>query len=281
MKGGFWLGTMWRLAMEQKGEHFWLARRFLYGFAAAIFLTFATGASADPPDNRPPDNRPPDNRPPDRGSQSQSIITNTIDVVSNSDASANNTNEISANSDSGGNTLTGGSQEVQVNVNLSSASENGDGVNGRSGSASSQNVEGDTLTLDAGSSDVNIDTTNESNFFAFSTTFPQASGCFSGTQGGGGTDSGTGFLGFHWMNNDCWMSQLAEAEKSGEVQALLKCGSKKFRNAISFRIQKKDRQEHCVDYMVTQHNAEITFMEQAVSSAVASGDLGVIATSPK
>ena len=245
----------------------------LVGFAL-LMATVAAFATERPPHNRPPDNRPPDRvtTAAEADASAVAIQGQHTDVSTHSRLSVDS--PVTVGVDNGGNVLTGGSQETTQIVN----------IGGEGGAPlATTSVAGDDLSFDAGDSPVTIDTggnvsKNESNFFAFSTTFPQASGCFSGTQGGGGGDGGTGFLGFHWLNNDCWMSQLAEAERSGEVQALLKCGSKKFRNAIAFEQPGKERQRYCVDFMIEAHKAEIEFMKQAVDSAVASGEL---ATSPK
>ncbi len=165
----------------------------------------------------------------------------------------------------------------------SSAESNATGirgdVSGGAGGDASAISEGSTAAVgdvsggDASNEGVNIggDTiSNETNFFAFSTTFPQASGCFGGAQGGGGSGSGGGFLGLHFLNNDCWTSALAEAEASVDVRARLKCGGKKFRNAIAFD-QRDDRQGYCVHYMVEVYSREIEHVKGQVEEAVSNG----------
>ncbi len=167
----------------------------------------------------------------------------------------------------------------------SSAESNATGirgdVSGGAGGDASAISEGSTAAVgdvsggDASNEGVNIggDTiSNETNFFAFSTTFPQASGCFGGAQGGGGSGSGGGFLGLHFLNNDCWTSALAEAEASVDVRARLKCGGKKFRNAIAFD-QRDDRQGYCVHYMVEVYSREIEHVKEQVEAAVDTGAL--------
>lgn len=165
----------------------------------------------------------------------------------------------------------------------SSAESNATGirgdVSGGAGGDASAISEGSAATIgdvsggDASNEGVNIggDTiSNETNFFAFSTTFPQASGCFGGAQGGGGSGSGGGFLGLHLLNNDCWTSALAEAEANVDVRARLKCGGKKFRNAIAFD-QRDDRQGYCVHYMVEVYSREIEHVKEQVKEAVGNG----------
>lgn len=112
---------------------------------------------------------------------------------------------------------------------------------------------------------------NETNFFAFSTGFPQASGCFGGAQGGGTGGSSGGFLGLHFLNNDCWTSALAEAEANVDVRARLKCGGKKFRDAIAFDQPRRERQRYCVDYIAEIYRREIAHVEEQVSEAVETG----------
>ncbi len=103
----------------------------------------------------------------------------------------------------------------------------------------------------------NNTTHNSSQFFAFSSRLPGAGECFGAVEGGGGSGSGGGFLGWRPLNNDCWFSALAEAEENVQVRARLKCASKMFRNAISYDKKKSDRQQHCVGYMVRTYVEQI------------------------
>lgn len=133
---------------------------------------------------------------------------------------------------------------------------------------SSDDPRGENISL-VKSNNLNLtggDVTNqESNFFAFSTAFPQATGCFGGAQGGGSSSGGGAFLGFHRLNTDCWLDSLAEAESSVDLRARLKCGAKKFRDAVAYD-QKKDKQAFCVDYVIKVWKAEIA-REQAVAKS--------------
>jgi len=103
----------------------------------------------------------------------------------------------------------------------------------------------------------NNTTNNSSQFFAFSSRLPGAGECFGAVEGGGGSGSGGGFLGWRPLNNDCWFSALAEAEENVQVRARLKCASKMFRNAISYTEKKSERQTHCVGYMVRTYVEQI------------------------
>jgi hypothetical protein len=242
--------------MESDARLFRLWFCIKVGFIGFL-LVFAMAAFATPPDNRPPKNKPPGGN-----TDVGVVVVNATSVDAAARAGAHSDVSIGDTSVEGGSaTATSGDSSV---VNNSDVVVDGTGGTGGSGGTNSGSVT----------------SSHESNFFAFSTSFPQASACFKGAQGGGGGDGGAGFFGFHWMDNDCWMSQLAEAEADAEVRALLKCHSKKFRNAVAFRVQNKGtaRQEFCVNYMVEKHLAEIAAAKVAVETAVANGE---ISTDPK
>jgi hypothetical protein len=119
------------------------------------------------------------------------------------------------------------------------------------------------LSIDGSdNSSTSTTTSNESNFFALATTFPQVSGCFKGKQGGA-AGSGTGiWFGGHGLDLNCFLTSIAESEPDIEVAARLKCGAKAFRNAISFEVAKKDRQLHCVNYMTLKHRNELSALRE-------------------
>jgi hypothetical protein len=114
-----------------------------------------------------------------------------------------------------------------------------------------------------GSNNSTTQTSNESNFFALATTFPQVSGCFKGRQGGA-AGSGTGiWFGGHGLDLNCFMTTIAEAEPDIEVAARLKCASKAFRNAIAFEVKKSsERQLFCVNYMTEKHRNELSALRE-------------------
>ena len=130
---------------------------------------------------------------------------------------------------------------------------------------------------DASSGDTTVRSENNSQFFAFGTTFPNSQGCFAGAQGGGSGNGGAGFLGFHYLDHNCWTSQLASQTRNVEVKARLNCSGGKFRNAIAYDQPRGQatRQKYCVDYMVSTYNAEIAEMKKYVDDAVAEGLLTV------
>ncbi len=145
----------------------------------------------------------------------------------------------------------GASADANVTVNIDNTGGGADSQ--AAGPSLNSTQEGDTLT-----------TSNESNFFALSTTFPQVSGCFKGKQGGAAGGSGGIWFGGHGLDLNCFLTSIAEAEPDIEVQARLKCGAKAFRNAIAFQEPKKNRQLYCVDFMTDSLRNELeTLRERA------------------
>ena len=96
---------------------------------------------------------------------------------------------------------------------------------------------------------------NTAQFYALSLTFPNASDCFTGIQGGasdsdvsGGT---SGFLGIHWLNRSCWMDKLADEERDIVLNARLKCHDKHYRNAVAYDAPKgMSKRDWCVELKV-------------------------------
>jgi hypothetical protein len=99
----------------------------------------------------------------------------------------------------------------------------------------------------------------ENSFFALSTGFPQASNCFGGAQGGGGNKNSGGLFGVHILNKQCWLDQLAEAEKSLDIRARLKCGEKSYRKAITFDTKgnTKEKTQACINFITPLWKEEI------------------------
>ena len=92
---------------------------------------------------------------------------------------------------------------------------------------------------------------NSSQFYALSLMFPNASGCFTGVQGGAQNsdmgDATSGFLGLHLLNTSCWMDKLASQEQDIMINTLLKCGDKKYRNALAWNVPRKEKHQKCID----------------------------------
>lgn len=120
------------------------------------------------------------------------------------------------------------------------------------------NSTGGTSSAESGGN--SITAMNNHQFLSLSLMFPQAAGCFKGFQGGGAEGRGSNsmaFLGFHILDHNCWMDKLANQERDIEIMARLKCGSKKYRNAVSFDVVKKDRQYDCVARVIRSNQALI------------------------
>jgi hypothetical protein len=156
----------------------------------------------------------------------------------------------------------GQEQGQTVNVNIGGGTD-----------ADGQSTGGPLATSEGGAQSTSVGgnnslTSNTSAFFAFSSRLPSAGECFGAIEGGGGGGSGGGFLGWRPLNNDCWFSALAEAEENVQVRARLKCASKMFRNAISYTAAKKDRQTHCVGFMVRTYIEQIDYERDQVQSMI-------------
>lgn len=203
----------------------------------AILLLLASGAAfGEAPDNRPPDNRPPVKSTP---STAESAATST------------------ATASTGDITINTGSDHPPGDVRV--INESG---------PTNLAVDGDRTDFESNSF-----------FFSANRSLPMASGCWGSYDGGGtgGRDSKFfgGFLGLQILNKDCFMDALAEKEMEAEVRALLKCESKRFRNAIGYKLKasgakRADIQEHCVVYMTEKYLAEIQWEKEAILAQIES-----------
>lgn len=134
---------------------------------------------------------------------------------------------------------------------------------GGSAQADAQGGQAASSSSADGSNNSTTSTRNDNDFFALATTFPQVSGCFKGRQGGAAGGGNGIWIGGHGLDLNCFLTSIAEAEPDIEVAARLKCGSKAFRNAISFEVKKKaDRQLHCVNYMTLKHRNELSALRE-------------------
>lgn len=139
------------------------------------------------------------------------------------------------------------------------------GANAEAGDSNAQSeASNEGNTLDAG----DTTTSNNSAFFSFARSMPAAGRCFGTIDGGGGNTSGAGFLGFNYLNKDCWYAALADAEQNVEVRARLKCGGKKFRNAIAYDQPRKERQPYCIAFMSSTYMDQLTFERQQIEEAL-------------
>ena len=88
--------------------------------------------------------------------------------------------------------------------------------------------------------------------------------CALSADAGGGDDGTAGFLGFQWIDHDCFMNGLAEMESNADSKALLKCGVKKIRKAIAYDQPRKERQAYCYGYLKEIYLAEIAELRRQV-----------------
>lgn len=145
--------------------------------------------------------------------------------------------------------------------NATNTAQGGAGGAGGQSSAQGGSV-GAVSAEDNSQTNVSSDTDNSSSFLSLSLSLVQASGCWGGVNAGGGEDNTAGFLGFSWLNNDCWMDHLAAMTQDAEHNAELKCHSKKFRNAIGWDVKRRDRRKHCIAE-VTASNLELIALQRA------------------
>lgn len=157
-----------------------------------------------------------------------------------------------------------GNAEASAEARAHAGAEADANAQAEGGNAQADAQGGEASSSSSADGSNNANTSNETSFFALSTTFPQVSGCFKGRQGGA-AGSGTGiWFGGHGLDLNCFLTSIAEAEPDIEVQARLKCGAKAFRNAIAFQEPKKDRQLFCVDFMTDSLRNELqTLRERA------------------
>ena len=114
---------------------------------------------------------------------------------------------------------------------------------------------GGAATSDAagGSSDNAVAISNVYMSRAFAQDFPITSGCFAGVNAGHdettGSKSTGSFLGFTYLNKSCHLQGLAAQERDVMIVARLKCGDRKYRNAVAFDAKDhgQSRRERCID----------------------------------
>ncbi len=111
-------------------------------------------------------------------------------------------------------------------------------------------------------------TNAKTTFFSFNRSMPAAGKCFGTIDGGAGSDGGAGFLGINYLNKNCWYAALAADEQSVEVKARLKCGSKIFRNAISYASPRNKRQRDCISFMAKTYIDQLTFERKQLDDAL-------------
>lgn len=92
--------------------------------------------------------------------------------------------------------------------------------------------------------------------------------CGLSADGGIGDDGTAGFLGFQWIDHNCFMTMLAEQEANAELKARLNCEAKRFRNAVAYDQPAKERQAYCVAFAKEIYLAEIAEQRQELIEAM-------------
>lgn len=94
-------------------------------------------------------------------------------------------------------------------------------------------------------------------FYSYAQSDRGAVNCFISGDGAAAGDGKFGALGIYWLDTNCWMDAVAANERDVEINALLKCGGKKYRNAIAYDQPKRQRQKFCVDKLMDSGMAQI------------------------
>lgn len=98
---------------------------------------------------------------------------------------------------------------------------------------------------------------SEHTFYSYAQSDRGAVNCFISADGAAAGNGKFGALGIYWLDTNCWMDAVAAEERDVEINALLKCGGKKYRNAIAYDQPKRERQKFCVDKVMNSGMAQI------------------------
>jgi hypothetical protein len=98
---------------------------------------------------------------------------------------------------------------------------------------------------------------SEHTFYSYAQSDRGAVNCFISGDGAAASDGKFGAFGIYWLDTNCWMDAVAANERDVEINALLKCGGKKYRNAIAYDQPKRERQRFCVDKLMDSGMAQI------------------------
>lgn len=95
-------------------------------------------------------------------------------------------------------------------------------------------------------------------------------GCIVAKHIGGGDGNGGAIIQWGSVNHTCIMNEMANAERHVKTRAMLKCGAKEYRNAITYdkprgvwpfnRKQTVNKQQACIDYTIKITMGEITYL---------------------
>ena len=119
------------------------------------------------------------------------------------------------------------------------------------------------------SSGQQVSSTFDSTYIAVQRNLPRAIGCFGPVDGGGGEGSNFAFIGITLLNKDCFAQEVSAGYNDHMIKSRVECGSKWFRNAISFQIRRRDRQSHCVDWMMGRYEASVAHIRNEIAKVEA------------
>ena len=122
------------------------------------------------------------------------------------------------------------------------------------------------------SSGQQVSSTFDSTYIAVQRNLPRAIGCFGPVDGGGGEGSNFAFIGITLLNKDCFAQEVSAGFDDHQVKSRIECGSKWFRNAISYNIRRRDRQSHCVDWMMGRYEASVAHIRNEIGRVEAQRD---------
>lgn len=131
----------------------------------------------------------------------------------------------------------------------------GDGV-----SVLSPNASGGSSNSSSGGNTYKTDNTN----FSLWTSAANIDGCMTGKGAGGGGGGGGGFINWASLNIPCFLNTLGDSERHVDVRARLKCGSKPFRNAVTYDVKGNtmERTKACIEFVVPIWKAEIDYLKE-------------------
>jgi len=120
-------------------------------------------------------------------------------------------------------------------------------------------VSGDSFASAQGGNtgDNSLVNVSEHTFYSYAQSDRGAVNCFISADGAAAGNGKFGALGIYWLDTNCWMDAVAAEERDVEINALLKCGGKKYRNAIAYDQPKRERQKFCVDKVMDSGMAQI------------------------
>lgn len=112
---------------------------------------------------------------------------------------------------------------------------------------------------------------SENMFYSYAQSNRPAASCFVSGDVAGANNGKFGAFGIYWLDSNCWAQEMAKGERDVELNALLKCGSKKYRNSIGFEQPRKERQRYCVDKVMASGLAAIEAEKKRMQADIDKG----------